>query len=233
MFSLLAPSDLQRRRANCCPPPTRRGWNLTTPPSPAFLRWPPAKNSFAFKAVQSVHIRIKEENDNGTQTAQYAVQTYFEYWILQCPIPRISKYWILQYIQNQKYQHMVAGARSTSRANARSLGLVSLRPQRIGDYHQFTIIFFINIIIKIITNIISSSRTEALNNSRNVPIALSVIALPPQPMLWLRKIVYIFPSICFSSQCLLQVLKSFQWFLPTEKHFKLNNCKLAKNMGDI
>ena len=44
---------------------------------------------------------------------------------------------------------MVAGARSTSRANARSLGLVSLRPQRIGDYHQFTIIFFINIIIKI------------------------------------------------------------------------------------
>ena len=48
----------------------------------------------------------------------------------------------------------MAGARSTSRANARSLGLVSLRPQRIGDYHQFTIIFFINIIIKIITNLI-------------------------------------------------------------------------------
>ena len=149
MFSLLARSDLRRRRANCCPPPTRRGWNLTTPPSPAFLRWPPAKNSFAFKAVQSDHIRIKEENDNGTQTAQYAAQTYFEYWILQCPIPRISKYWILQYVPNQKYQRMVAGARSTSRANARSLGLVSLRPQRIGDYHQFTIIFFINIIIKI------------------------------------------------------------------------------------
>ena len=57
--------------------------------------------------------------------------------------------------------------------------------------------------------------------------------LPPsQPMLWLRKIVYIFPSICFSSQCLLQVLKSFQWFLPIEKHLRLNNCKLAKNMGD-
>ena len=50
---------------------------------------------------------------------------------------------------------MVAGARSTSRANARSLGLVSLRPQRIGDYHQFTIIFLINIIIKIITNLIA------------------------------------------------------------------------------
>ena len=54
---------------------------------------------------------------------------------------------------------MVAGARSTSRANARSLGLVSLRPQRIGDYHQFTIIFFINIIIKIITNLIPNLTT--------------------------------------------------------------------------
>ena len=94
------------------------------------------KNSFAFNAVQSGHIRIKQENDNGTQTAQYAVQTHFEYWI--SPIPRISKYWILQYIQNQKYQNMASGARSTSRANARSLGLVSLRPQRIGNYHQFT-----------------------------------------------------------------------------------------------
>ena len=98
-------------------------------------------------------------------------------------------------------------------------------------HHNYSIIVF-DVIINIITNIISSSRTEALNNSRNVPIALSVIALPPQPMLWLRKIVYIFPSICFSSQCLLQVLKSFQWFLPTEKHFRLSNCKLANSMGD-
>ena len=56
---------------------------------------------------------------------------------------------------------MVAGARSTSRADARSLGLVSLRPQRIGDYHQFTIIFFINIIIKIITIIFLIIKTTS------------------------------------------------------------------------
>ena len=123
MFSLLARSDLRRRRANCCPPPTRRGWNLTTPPSPAFLRWPPAKNSFAFKAVQSDHIRIKQENDNRTQTAQYAAQTHFEYWILQCPIPRILKNWILQYIQYQKYQdiwwqvHAVQAERMRARSD--------------------------------------------------------------------------------------------------------------------
>ena len=65
------------------------------------------------------------------------------------------------------------------------------------------------------------------------PLLYPLLPCPPQPMLWLRKIVYIFPSICFSSQCLLQVLKSFQWVLTSEKHFRLNDCKLAKNMGDI
>ena len=58
------------------------------------------------------------------------------------------------------------------------IALSIIAPASAQNHHTYGIIV-IDVIINIITNIISSSRTEALNNSRNVPIALSVIALPP------------------------------------------------------
>ena len=72
-------------------------------------------------------------------------------------------------------------------------------------HHNYSIIV-IDVIINIITNIISSSRTEALNNSRNVPIALSVIAplpadvMAPQDSLYFSKHLFLIPMFASSAQ---------------------------------
>ena len=72
-------------------------------------------------------------------------------------------------------------------------------------HHNYSIIVF-DVIINIITNIISSSRTEALNNSRNVPIALSVIAphtadvMAPQDSLYFSKHLFLIPMFASSAQ---------------------------------